>query len=76
MADNNKRKRERRDIAITEANKFSAVGDDLHRSIAEKAYELFEWRGCCHGNDIEDWLKAERIGMAEVEKGNKPVSRR
>jgi HSP20 family protein len=27
--------------------------------IARRAYELFEQRGCAHGQDSEDWLKAE-----------------
>ena len=28
--------------------------------IAQRAYELFLARGGTHGNDIEDWLTAER----------------
>ena len=28
--------------------------------IARRAYELFEARGFSHGNDVEDWLAAER----------------
>ena len=24
-----------------------------------RAYEIFEQRGCEHGHDLEDWLKAE-----------------
>ena len=36
-------------------------GEDLQRRIQEKAYELFERRGCIHGNDLNDWLEAERI---------------
>jgi Protein of unknown function (DUF2934) len=28
--------------------------------IAARAYEIFLLRGASHGNDLEDWLKAER----------------
>jgi hypothetical protein len=34
---------------------------DLQGAIAKKAYELYEKRNYQHGNDMEDWLKAERI---------------
>lgn len=29
--------------------------------IARLAYQLFERRGCTHGNDQQDWFEAERI---------------
>ena len=28
--------------------------------IAERAYFIWESNGCCHGKDVEDWLKAEQ----------------
>jgi hypothetical protein len=28
--------------------------------IARRAYELYEGRGCEHGRDVGDWLRAER----------------
>lgn len=28
-------------------------------AIRLRAYELFEERGCQHGHDVEDWLRAE-----------------
>lgn len=31
-----------------------------HEEIARRAYEIFERRGCAHGNDEQDWLQAER----------------
>jgi hypothetical protein len=34
---------------------------DAMRRIAEKAYSLWEQRGRPHGNDLRDWLEAERI---------------
>jgi len=30
-----------------------------HLAIAQRAYELFEARGCEHGHDWEDWFRAE-----------------
>ncbi|MBS1114052.1 MAG: hypothetical protein H6Q92_1815 [Nitrospirae bacterium] len=33
---------------------------NLHEEISRVAYELFESRGCVHGCDLDDWLKAER----------------
>jgi hypothetical protein len=30
-----------------------------HSEIAARAYELFQQRGCRHGSETEDWLKAE-----------------
>jgi hypothetical protein len=37
--------------------------------IRERAYHYFEQRGCEHGHDLEDWLRAE----AEVF-GRKPAA--
>ena len=28
--------------------------------IARRAYDLYVARGCEHGHDVEDWLRAER----------------
>lgn len=35
--------------------------DNLDEKIQEKAYELYEKRGCCPGHDCNDWYEAERI---------------
>ena len=32
----------------------------IHRTITQKAYELYEKGGRRHGRDLEDWLEAER----------------
>ena len=60
-----------REIPVKEVSEFS-VSDDklLHQRTAEKAYELYECRGCCHGLDLEDWLEAERLVLAEIEAQN------
>jgi hypothetical protein len=33
---------------------------DIQDVIRNRAYELFEQRGCQHGAHVEDWLRAER----------------
>jgi len=35
--------------------------------IAERAYELWQHRGGHHGQDLEDWLAAEREVLSEEE---------
>ncbi len=34
---------------------------NLNQCIAEKAYELYLKRGGAHGNDLDDWLAAEKM---------------
>ena len=38
---------------------------DLQGRVARKAYELFEERGRTPGEDVEDWLAAERLISSE-----------
>ena len=38
----------------------------LCKQIAEKAYELYQSRGRTHGHDLDDWLEAERMVLAEL----------
>lgn len=40
---------------------LNGLADDLHRCIAEAAYELYERHGREDGRDVEDWLRAEAI---------------
>ena len=44
----------------------------LRELIARRAYEFYEERGRCDGNDINDWLRAE----AEVKSALRPEKRR
>lgn len=37
---------------------------DLNDEIAQVAYELYENSGCAEGQDIENWLEAEKIVLA------------
>jgi len=40
--------------------------DERLDRIAARAYELYEARGGDHGQDLEDWLQAEREIDAEI----------
>ncbi len=47
-------------------NPHSPVNEQtLRERIVQKAYELYEKRGRMHGNDLDDWLEAERLALAE-----------
>jgi Protein of unknown function (DUF2934) len=43
--------------------------DSTEELIRVRAYQLYEERGCEHGHDLEDWLRAE----AEIV-GKKPAA--
>ena len=66
MSKSEDRKSETREIPVKAVSEFSVSDDQLHQLIAEKAYELYECGGCCHGRDVEDWLEAERLVLAEI----------
>ncbi len=34
---------------------------NYNQRVAEKAYDLYLKRGGAHGNDVDDWLAAEKI---------------
>ena len=56
-----------REIPVKEVSEFSVSDDELrHQRIAEKAHELYQCGGCCHGRDLDDWLKAERLILSEI----------
>jgi hypothetical protein len=67
MAKAQKRNSGNREIPVEAVIEVSAAVDELHhRRIAEKAHELYQCRGCCHGRDLDDWLEAERLILSEV----------
>jgi len=41
-------------------------GEELHERITKKAYERYLDRGQLDGYDLEDWLEAERLVLAEL----------
>ena len=55
---------------------FSERTDDrlLHERIAQRAYELHQKRGERHGNDLEDWLEAERMILSEQDGRNESAA--
>ena len=40
--------------------------EDLHLSIAKRAYELYGERGYRHGSALDDWLEAEREVLSQT----------
>ena len=34
---------------------------DVHEEISKVAYELYEKSGCAEGQELENWLEAERM---------------
>ncbi|HEY6402428.1 MAG TPA: DUF2934 domain-containing protein [Blastocatellia bacterium] len=57
----------------TPAGNYDTDGQiDLRELIARRAYEIYEERGRSHGDDINDWLRAE----AEVKSTLKQEKRR
>lgn len=39
--------------------KTNSSKTDIQQAIRARAYEIFQQRGCQHGHDLEDWLRAE-----------------
>jgi HSP20 family protein len=46
-------------IEIVSGEGLSMLASSIRDAIAHRAYELFEARGYQHGNDLEDWFRAE-----------------
>jgi hypothetical protein len=68
MSKTQSRNSESTGIAVQVSGESTLSEDSLRQQrIAEKAYELYQCRGCCHGHDLEDWLEAERLISAELE---------
>ena len=67
MAERQNRGSANREIPVKVVHEFSLSDDRLHQQrIAEKAHELYQCRGCCHGHDLDDWLEAERLVISEI----------
>ena len=62
-----------RRMGQAQAENYESAGQiDLRELIARRAYEIYEERGMGHGDDINDWLRAE----AEVKSAQGPEKRR
>ncbi|HUJ79868.1 MAG TPA: DUF2934 domain-containing protein [Nitrospiria bacterium] len=44
----------------------SPNGEVLRQRIAKRAYEVYLDRGQTHGHDVDDWLEAEQMVLAEM----------
>ena len=40
--------------------------EEFMQLVQKKAYEIYEKRGSVSGNDLEDWLTAERLVKEEL----------
>jgi len=52
-------------INIHEIDLQKTDSSAINKKISEVAYELFLKRGATHGNDLGDWLEAERLVLGE-----------
>ena len=41
--------------------------EEFMQLVQKKSYEIYEKRGCQSGNDLEDWLNAERLVKEDLE---------
>ena len=58
-----RRRKSRETEASTGERPIVAPADDevpVESAIAQRAYDLYQQRGCTDGHDLEDWLQAER----------------
>jgi hypothetical protein len=62
----------RRKAQVPAENYESDGQIDLRELIARRAYEIYEERGRCDGDDLNDWFRAE----AEVKSSMRPEKRR
>jgi len=46
-------------LSLNNENRVSR--EEFMQLVQKKSYEIYEKRGCQSGNDLEDWLNAERL---------------
>jgi Protein of unknown function (DUF2934) len=46
-------------LSLDNENRVSR--EEFMQLVQKKAYEIYEKRGCKSGNDLEDWINAERL---------------
>jgi hypothetical protein len=47
--------------ALSLDNENRVSREEFMQLVQKKAYEIYEKRGCTAGNDLEDWLNAEKL---------------
>lgn len=55
-------------LALKKPGKASAVNIELQERIQQKAYELFQKRGCKPGYELFDWSMAEKLVKLETQR--------
>jgi hypothetical protein len=50
--------------SMPSSSSANTSASDLVTKIRERAYELYQQRGCTHGHEHEDWLQAEQEILA------------
>ena len=55
---------------ITVESRYERHQEIILETIAKRAYQLFEQRGCAHGFDKEDWISAEKELLQNDFNGN------
>ncbi|MDP2910926.1 MAG: DUF2934 domain-containing protein [Candidatus Omnitrophota bacterium] len=51
---------------LTLNNEERVSREEFMQLVQQKAYEIYEKRGCKQGNDLEDWLNAERLVKEDI----------
>lgn len=54
-------------ILTLDSNENRVSKEEFMRLVQKKAYEIYEKKGGSQGNDLEDWLTAERLVKEELE---------
>jgi hypothetical protein len=57
----------KKSVAPLSASPAISSGRDLETQVRQRAYELYEERGCASGFDKDDWLRAEREILGRLE---------
>ena len=66
----NQANKSRNNWVITVESRNERHQEILLSTVAKRAYELFERRGCAHGFDLEDWITAEKEVLQNDFSGN------
>lgn len=60
----------RKNWVITVESRNEQHQEIILETIAKRAYQLFEERGCAHGSDRKDWITAEKELLQDDFNGN------
>lgn len=52
--------------ALSLDNENRVSREEFMQLVQKKAYEIYKKRGCQSGNDLEDWLNAERLVKEDI----------